>query len=400
MGLFKGAEERATDIDESKYKDFLDKLHIKVMPQKFLLARNINSTVKEPEKGENTEEVSKNKTEFDFKKHILVNLVVVFFVIILIGGVAFLFVRNIQNNEVKRDLENTESGKIGDVQKEETGQNKEVVGDVGTVENNNDLNADTKNAVQGQDEYLDDDENSSQNKQKDNAEGVYSKDEEQADFEGVKNVVNNATTTPTSTADRVDFLNKPDDLDKDNDLLTEAEEEIYGTDPDNFDTDNDSFPDGLEVMNLFDPRFGNGARLFDSNRVQYYVSSNFGFKIMYPISWVIDEKNDLSQVIFKPEKGNDFIEVLIEDNAQDYPDILSWYNDIFSDVSSVDNIRYTEAQNIFGIESLDGFSTYFLTPDYIYTITYSPDFKKLDNTYYSTYKMFVKSFSVFENPFN
>ena len=49
-------------------------------------------------------------------------------------------------------------------------------------------------------------------------------------------------------------VTKPDmTLDSDNDGLTDAEEEVYGTDKNNSDTDGDGYTDGAEVQNGYNP---------------------------------------------------------------------------------------------------------------------------------------------------
>ncbi len=385
--LFGKKEESNIDIDESKYKSFLEGLNIKVMPEKFLFARNVNPDKKKeafiyqtkPHK-ENVARNTQSSDSIDIKRKIVRNAIIAVVVMAVIGGAGFLFVKfGIQTPEPAAETENRQMFQTEDREQSQQPPVSEVEGeksdDVNTEPDRAiDKDVDTEDVVSVQDQNVVDDDN---------------------------NLFQSATSTPTSTVESSPSppsLIKDEDIDVDNDLLTVEEEVLFGTDPNNSDTDNDGFPDGLEVANLFDPRFGDGARLFDSNRVKYYISNDFNFKLLIPNPWSVEEKNRLSQVIFKPTKGNDFIEVLVEENTQNFPDITSWYKSIFPEAEE-DSIKYVKSQNIEGIESPDGFTTYFLTDRYVYTITYSPDFRAMDNMYYSVYRMLIRSFTIFEDPF-
>ncbi len=381
--LFGKKDEENIDIDESKYQSFLEGLNIKVMPEKFLFVRNVDPNKK---KGEFTYQVKPHKKEvtrnrqssdtIDIKRKIIRNAIIAVVAMAVIGGSGFLFVKfGIQSPKPAVETEDRQASQIED--REQSQSPPVFEDDRGKSDNPNtepDKGRDTEDVVSVQDQNVVEDD---------------------------KNLFQSATSTPTSTVDSSPSLPSSvidDDIDVDNDLLTVEEEILFGTDPNNSDTDNDGFPDGLEVANLFDPRFGDGARLFDSNRVKYYISNDFNFKLLIPNPWSVEEKNRLSQIIFKPTKGNDFIEVLVEENTQNFPDITSWYKIIFPEAEE-DSIKYVKSQNVEGIESPDGFTTYFLTDKYVYTITYSPDFRAMDNMYYSVYRMLIKSFTIFEDPF-
>ncbi len=381
--LFGKKDEENIDIDESKYQSFLEGLNIKVMPEKFLFVRNVDPDKK---KGEFTYQVKPHKKEvtrnrqssdtIDIKRKIIRNAIIAVVAMAVIGGSGFLFVKfGIQSPKPAVETEDRQASQIED--REQSQSPPVFEDDRGKSDNPNtepDKGRDTEDVVSVQDQNVVEDD---------------------------KNLFQSATSTPTSTVDSSPSLPSSvidDDIDVDNDLLTVEEEILFGTDPNNSDTDNDGFPDGLEVANLFDPRFGDGARLFDSNRVKYYISNDFNFKLLIPNPWSVEEKNRLSQIIFKPTKGNDFIEVLVEENTQNFPDITSWYKIIFPEAEE-DSIKYVKSQNVEGIESPDGFTTYFLTDKYVYTITYSPDFRAMDNMYYSVYRMLIKSFTIFEDPF-
>jgi|GEM_PF-3430696 len=184
-------------------------------------------------------------------------------------------------------------------------------------------------------------------------------------------------------------------IDADRDLLTEAEEKIFATDPDKADSDQDGFLDGQEVLNLFDPRFAQGATLVDSNSIRTFISNEFNYRLFIPTSW--SEKIVEADKIRFEADNNVFFEVIVEKNLDNFSSARDWYVDQFPSIpeSSLTNVQ---GQNISGIVSPDGLTSYFITPDYIYTLTYNPGLKQELN-YLTTYRMMVRSFSLFADPF-
>jgi hypothetical protein len=75
------------------------------------------------------------------------------------------------------------------------------------------------------------------------------------------------------------------DLDKDN--LTDAAEELFGTDPSKPDTDEDGYNDGHEVFYLYNPAGKEPEKLIDSRRAQDYNNPVFGYRVFYPSGWAV-----------------------------------------------------------------------------------------------------------------
>lgn len=185
-------------------------------------------------------------------------------------------------------------------------------------------------------------------------------------------------------------------FDSDSDLLTIKEETMFGTDVDQADTDKDGYVDGQELLNLFDPRFADGALLADSNSVRTFISNEYGYRLLVPVGWQESlVGGDDDQVRFIGE-DQEFVEVLIEDNVNQYSSALEWYTSQFSSIPAED-LGSVNAQGVSGIVSPDGLTSYILTSEYIYVITYNPGLDQQLN-YLTTYRMIVRSFGLFEDP--
>jgi hypothetical protein len=101
--------------------------------------------------------------------------------------------------------------------------------------------------------------------------------------------------------------------DLDNDELTDAEEEVFGTDPGIWDTDEDGYFDGLEPRNLYSPRGFAPTKIIDSGLVQEYVNPLTGYRVYYPVNWVVDTLvEDGSHVLISAITG-DFVSIQVHE---------------------------------------------------------------------------------------
>lgn len=101
--------------------------------------------------------------------------------------------------------------------------------------------------------------------------------------------------------------------DLDNDGLTDLAEEEFGTDPSNFDTDGDSYPDGLEIYYLYNPKGFEPQKLVDSNLVKVYENLNFSYRVYLPVNWAVGAVDqEERQVLFSTLSGEN-IEVRVFD---------------------------------------------------------------------------------------
>lgn len=101
--------------------------------------------------------------------------------------------------------------------------------------------------------------------------------------------------------------------DSDADLLTDVEEELFGTDPNLPDTDIDGWPDGWEIVHLYDPAQGNAKRLIESARLTAFTNDAYGYAVLYPNTWVAQaiDVQDTKDVILTSATG-EFIQITAE----------------------------------------------------------------------------------------
>lgn len=194
------------------------------------------------------------------------------------------------------------------------------------------------------------------------------------------------------------FPSQPEiNLDPDGDGLMAPEETLFGTSSGNSDTDADGYLDGSEVINLFDPRFGEGAKLADSNSVKTYLSTDSQYKVLVPTSWIEEVIGTTNTFVrFTADNGDGFFEITTEGNTTGVLDAREWYREQFSVVGDV-NLATIEGQNISGILSPDGLVAYFVSQDTVYMLTYNPA-GAVQLRYPTIFKMMVRSFTLFDNP--
>ncbi|MFN3301821.1 MAG: hypothetical protein ACK413_02225 [Patescibacteria group bacterium] len=182
--------------------------------------------------------------------------------------------------------------------------------------------------------------------------------------------------------------------DSDNDGLTDKEEEIYQTDKNNPDTDNDGYPDGSELINLFSPIQGYGAKLADSNLIKIYTNETFGYSLFYPSSFIVKvmpESGD-KEVIISSEIG-EFFSLVVQENPEMLP-VEEWYKKQISELG-IEKLTKTKVDNEEAIWSLDGLTLYIGKKDKIFVFSYNIGGQTTAN-FKSTYLMMVKSFKFLE----
>jgi hypothetical protein len=182
-------------------------------------------------------------------------------------------------------------------------------------------------------------------------------------------------------------------LDSDNDGLTDKEETVYNTDPNKPDTDADGYPDGVEVLNLYNPRGFTPVKIEDSGLVNRYTNNTFKYSILYPAKWLaraLDETNQ--EVIFTSDTG-EFMQVIVQEN-QDHLPLVDWYQAQVPGIN-LEQIEYTADKNkiLTGIKSLDGLTVYFGNENYIYSITYNIG-TRTELNFLTTFAMMYRSFGL------
>ncbi|MFH1286944.1 MAG: hypothetical protein ABII02_04315 [Candidatus Magasanikbacteria bacterium] len=179
------------------------------------------------------------------------------------------------------------------------------------------------------------------------------------------------TTTPSLQEQPIEFpstiLINSTDLDIDG--LTDLEEELFGTDTGIGDTDNDGFKDGLEVVNLYNPRGIAPMRIIDSGIVQEYVNPTYQYRLYHPVGWEVAAVDpQAKQVIFSSVTG-DYIEVRVMEKGSSET-FLSWFGRFalgqqFTDLEQFEN-RFQED----GYKRKDSLVAYYINDDIIYVMVY------------------------------
>ncbi len=220
--------------------------------------------------------------------------------------------------------------------------------------------------------------------------------EEEVDEEETQNVDNSETVVVPEDLPPV-VQKSMVNLDPDEDDLSAPEETLFGTSSGIADTDSDGFSDGAEVLNLFDPRFGGGAKLADSNSVKTYISNKYSYKVLVPTSWIEEVIGTTESFVrFTSENGDGFFEISVEDNITGSLHAKEWYQNQFSVVGDI-NLDIVQGENISGVMSPDGLVAYFVSGNDVYTLTYNPAGSS-QLQYTTIFKMMVRSFTLFDNP--
>lgn len=156
------------------------------------------------------------------------------------------------------------------------------------------------------------------------------------------------TIAPTSTALTLaelspDFpaINQLNGVDTDSDILTDLEEEIFGTDQSVFDTDSDGYSDGQEVINLYNPKGNNPVRLAESGLVREFTHPRDLYRLYYPMTWQAGSVDAGSNTMLFTAANGDYIEVRIfaKNNGEDFS---GWFarvakNEQITDLQTVSN---------------------------------------------------------------
>lgn len=199
--------------------------------------------------------------------------------------------------------------------------------------------------------------------------------------------------TPTSTRTaQIEFppvlLTDSNDLDFDE--LTDAEEEVLGTDPGIWDTDEDGYYDGLEVMNLYNPTGFAPIRIIDSRIVQEFINPLWEYRAYYPETWtsaVVD--NSARDVLFSSITG-DYIAVYVR-AMEPGEDLTRWIIRQAPGQRITDLEQFENRFQIEGYTRSDGLVAYFTVNDLMYVIAYYPSAGS-DVRFRNIMEMVVQSF--------
>ncbi|MFC1622474.1 hypothetical protein ACFL1Y_00570 [Patescibacteria group bacterium] len=192
-----------------------------------------------------------------------------------------------------------------------------------------------------------------------------------------------------------EFVRIPLARDSDFDLLTDTEEGLWGSNPLNLDTDGDGYNDGEEVKYLYNPNSqeADKIKLTDTELVESFSNSEYGFSVYYPKSWTVNDIGD--QVTFS-SLTDEFIQVIVQENYSGFLTAKDWY---LTQNTSINEEALEEflIGNWSGIKSPDGLNVYLVYNNYIYTLAMNIGLKTELN-YQTTFEMMINSFRLFEAP--
>ncbi|MDO8592300.1 MAG: hypothetical protein Q7R92_00835 [bacterium] len=179
-------------------------------------------------------------------------------------------------------------------------------------------------------------------------------------------------------------------LDSDNDSLTDAEEDLLGAATSTPDTDGDGYPDGTELINLYDP--ASQGKLTDNPHIALYENKTFNYGALYPKVWEQSSNGGDDSVMFK-SADNQFIQIVVQPNPDKQP-LDQWYIDQLG-VASVSEANRAAGANWQGIKSLDGLTLYLTDSrqNYIFSLTYNPTESNILE-YIDIFQMMIKSFAL------
>jgi hypothetical protein len=176
--------------------------------------------------------------------------------------------------------------------------------------------------------------------------------------------------------------------DSDGDGLSNAEEEILGTDPAKIDSDGDTYSDLSELDNSYNP--AGAGKITDNIRLRDWRSGSFKYSVLIPASWNIKETGQGESMIFSAP-DNSFVQIVSAANPEKR-DILSWYNDQAAETPAV-AAAVVIKNGWQGIYSSDGNIFYLTDGAYgnIFTVSYVPADEN-NPAYKNIFRMVVNSF--------
>lgn len=188
------------------------------------------------------------------------------------------------------------------------------------------------------------------------------------------------------------FTSYPTTNDSDEDFLTDVEENLYGTSINNADQDGDTYLDGLELINLYDPKHKTPASLVDSGIVNIFNNQEQGYSLFYPKEWKVRyASEDRGEVYF--ESGTvEFVQVLVSDNPQK-ESITAWAKKQFKDIE-ISKLERVGVGDKLGIKSPNGLTVNFSNEDKIYSVTYQVSTLRSLN-FKATFQMMYKSLKLY-----
>lgn len=184
-----------------------------------------------------------------------------------------------------------------------------------------------------------------------------------------------ATTTPVlpivKPAIEFPSILLGDSADLDNDKITDAAEEIFGTDPGNPDSDGDKYADGLEIYYLYNPAGAEPMKLIDAATVVNFTNPVFGYQIYYPKTWIVGNVDETYRdILFSTLTGENIeIQAFDLDAGSNFAEWFALYatGETWSSLQLFES-RFQEK----GLQRSDGLVYYFTDNRRVYVLIYHP----------------------------
>ena len=179
-------------------------------------------------------------------------------------------------------------------------------------------------------------------------------------------------------------------VDSDQDLLTDSEELLYGTNPLLPDSDGDGYSDGSEVLNLYSPGRGKDVSLEADHQFARWNNLDYNYSILIPAINTPQTLDSTRDVIFK---ANDQESILLSVQENDnYLNLKDWLL-LISPEMDVEKLKEITTRKM-GFQALatpDGTTYYLAMPGnpFVYVFAYT---SKSEYTYLTTIRMMVESF--------
>ncbi len=179
--------------------------------------------------------------------------------------------------------------------------------------------------------------------------------------------------------------------DADKDGLTDVEEGLFGTKENMIDSDGDVYKDKEEIENFYSPIDAGSVRLWEMENFKYYTNSNYGYRILYPVSWLIQPLNsqDPSDLMISSNQ-NEFINILIDEKPAEQS-LKEWYLAQVPNVAEKDLKTYKTFNEYSALESPDAFTVYLEKDGRVFIINYNIGLKE-EASFPNIFQMVVNSF--------
>jgi len=181
--------------------------------------------------------------------------------------------------------------------------------------------------------------------------------------------------------------------DEDRDGLTDNEEILFGTNQKLVDTDGDVYKDKEEIKNFYSPINAKKIRLWEEKLISTYENKNYGYKIYYPASWIIDsiDPEDPADIMVSSSQ-NEFVNIIVEEKRA-VDSLSSWYLAKAPSVKFNEIKGYKNYNKLAVIESPDAFTVYIENVDKtkVFVINYNIGLKE-EAGFGSVFEMIVNGF--------